>query len=142
MAQLNGNNAHLEWAGLTMNLFWAGEISHEQTVDTEDITAGSGSTHVKRAPKLIDSTTSLYIIMDETYYNTYKDVLQAGLSDVLVWGPRGSGSGMPKLEGKHILTGLSVAQSIDKTKIGFEVSFEQADTPVSTLSGTLAGSFA
>lgn len=142
MVQSNTNNAYVEWAGVIFNLYWANEISHERSVDTEDITAGSGVTHIQRAPKLIDSKISLYIIMDKTSFNMYKDVLQEGLTDYLVWGPEGGTSGKPKLEGKFILNSLSVSQAIEKTKIGFEVEFEQADKPLSTLSGDLAGTFA
>ena len=140
--QLNGNNAHFEWDGVTFNTFWANEISHEQSADTEDITSGSGATHIARAAKLIDTTMSIYIIMDDTSFNTYKDTLQVGRIGVLVWGPEGSASGKSKFEGKMVLTSLSVSQTIDKSKIGFEVSFEQAAKPVSTLTGDLAGTFA
>lgn len=141
MVQSNTNNAHVEWAGVTFNLYWANEISYEVTADTEDITAGSGATHIMRAGKLQDTTMSLYIIMDKTAFNTYKDVLQPTLDDVLVWGPEGSASGKPRFEGRMILTSVSAAQSIDKAKIGFEVAFEQALKPVSTLTGDLAGVF-
>lgn len=144
MPQLNGNSNYIEWDGMDISAFWADEISYEQSVDTEDITAGSGSTHVHRAGKLIDSTLDLYVIYNvDTIIgiDSYKAKLQPGKTAMLIWGPEGQLTGKPKFMGMMVLTSVNVGQTLDKTKVGFELSFEQAGTPISTLVGDLAGVF-
>lgn len=141
MAQLNGNSNYINWDGVDISAYFADEISNEMSADTEDITSGSGATHIMRASKLIDGTLDLYVIYDDTVLDTYKALLQPGKKAVLVWGPEGNVSGKPRFEGSMILTSVGVAQSIEKTKVGFTLSFEQAAKPVSTLTGDLAGTF-
>lgn len=141
MAQLNGNSNYILWDGVDLSAFFADTISNEMSVDTEDITAGSGATHIQRAAKLIDGKLDLYVIYDVELLATYKAVLQPGKTAVLIWGPEGNLAGKPRFEGSMILTSISDEQSIEKTKVGFSLSFEQAAKPVSTLTGELAGVF-
>ena len=144
MAQLNGNANYIEWDGHNMSAFFANEISNEVSAETEDTTAGSGATHVQRQPKLIDTKLDLYVIYNvdpEIGIDTYKSLPAAGKKARLIWGPEGNVAGKPKFEGDMILTSVKVGQSIEKTKIGFDLSFEQADKPISTLTGELAGVF-
>src|SRR5690348_11834195 len=101
MPQLNGNSNFISWDGQDISAFWADEISNEFSVDTEDITAGSGATHVAKAPKLIDGKLDLYVIYNVSPtigVDTYKGNLQPGKQAMLVWGPEGAISGKPKFE--------------------------------------------
>lgn len=143
MATLNSNNAYLEWDGTDLSGYWTEEISHESTVDLEDITAGAGSTYIQQAPKLKTLTISFMIVYDGADVSTYKDLLEPGKEATLKWGPEGNGAGKPKLECDMILQSVSGPnQTVDKAKLAFELSFEKgASDPVSTLTGTLAGTF-
>lgn len=144
MPQLNGNSNYISWDGVDISAFWADEISNEQSVDTEDITAGSGATHVQKAAKLIDGKLDLYVIYNVATsggVDSYKALLQPGKTAILVWGPEGAVTNKPKFEGSMVLMSVKVGQTIDKTKVGFELSFEQADKPISTIAGDLAGVF-
>jgi len=138
MVQYNGNDAFFSFDGVELQMFFMDEISHEATAETEDTTHGAGATHVMRETKLIDSSISFAVIHDKELLNTYKAVLQVGKKAVLVWGPEGNATGKPKLEGKYILTNVSTAMSVDKQKVGYELSFEQADKPVTMITGDLS----
>lgn len=141
MAQYNGNNAYLSFDGLAFSTYYADEISLEQSAETEDTTHGAGATHIMREPKLNDHSFDIVIIYDVANLGTYKAKLQAGKKGVVIYGPEGNVAGKPKFECEMILTSVAQTQSIEKSKVQFELSFEQANTPVSTLTGDLAGVF-
>lgn len=136
MATSNTNGAYLAFGSKNLSGYWTDEISFEQSTDTEDTTAGAGATHVQRAAKLIDTSMSFMVVYDATDLATYRSALVVGTTDVLVWGPEGSGAGKPKFEGSMILTSVSgPSQSIDKSKMMFELQFEQAAAPIGTIAG-------
>lgn len=136
MATANGNNAYLSFNGINVSGYWTDEISFEQSVESEDITAGNGATHVERAAKLIDTTMSFMVVYDGADLATYRSALVPGTIGLLIWGPEGSGAGKPKFEGSMLLTTVAgPSQSIDKAKQMFELSFEQAAAPVGTIAG-------
>ena len=136
MATGNSNNAFLSFAGINVSGYWTDEISFEQSVESEDITAGTGATHVQRAAKLVDTTMSFMVVYDGSALANYRAALIPGTIGILVWGPEGNGAGKPKFEGSMLLTSVTgPTQSIDKSKQMLELRFEQAAAPVGTIAG-------
>jgi hypothetical protein len=133
MASLNGNNAYFEWRGQNVSAYWTGEFSREPSVDTEDVTSGAGATHIQRAPKLLDNKRTFGLAYDVADLQTYIAYFRTGDQGMLVYGPEGNASGKPKDAGLMILTGVTTKQTIDKSKVMFEVSFEQADAPTAEI---------
>ncbi len=54
MSVTNTNNTYLAWNGFNFSALWTEELSDKPSVDSEDMTAGAGATHVARAAKLLD----------------------------------------------------------------------------------------
>lgn len=136
MATTNTNNAYLSFNGTALSSYWTDEISFEQSVDTEDMTAGAGATHILRAPKLIDTSMSFMVMFDDAQWANYRSALVVGTVGTLIWGPEGSTVGKPKFEGSMILTSVTgPSQTIDKGRLVIELSFEQAAAPVATIAG-------
>lgn len=135
MATLNGNNAYLSFNGTVLSTYWTKELSREATVDTEDITAGAGATHIERAPKLIDNTMTFMVVHDDSTFATYRAALVVGTTGTLVYGPENNTAGKPRFEGSMILTSVSQPQTIDKGLVSYELSFEQAAAPTYTIEG-------
>ena len=136
MATANGNNAYLSFNGVNVSGYWTDEISHEISVATEDITAGAGATHVMKAAKLTDASMSFVVVYDSSTFSAYRAALVPGTVGVVIWGPEGNATGKPKFEGSMVLTSVSgPSQTIDKGRMSFELSFEQAAAPVGTIQG-------
>ena len=136
MATYNGNCAYLEWDGVDVSGWWTEQVNFEMTNETVDITAGACRTGRQRAAGLSDSSMSFMVVYDTTDLNTYVDKFVPGTSAVLRFGPEGNTPGKPKHEGQMILqsvTGPNVG--VEKNKVTFELSFEQADDPTATIQG-------
>lgn len=134
MAVTNTNNCYLSFNSYAFSTaLWTEEISGEATVDTEDMTAGAGATHVARAAKLKDNKMSFNVMYDDSTIASYVQNIEEGTVGILIWGPEGNASGKPCFNGSMILTSNKLSQSVDKKKLMFELSFEQAATPVKTI---------
>lgn len=135
MATYNGNDVYLEWDGVDISGYWTGEVNENISVNTQEITAGAGVDHVQRAIGLIDRTMTFTVTYDDTDLGTYKSKLVEGTKATLIYGPEGQATGKPKFEGTMILQAVDHTVSIEKEMVAFELSFEQADAPVSTIAG-------
>ena len=136
MATLNGNNAFLSFNGISLGAYWTGVISKDTTADTIDTTAGSGQTHMERAPGLIDGKISFAVMYDDAALSTIITALVVGTSAPLIYGPEGSTTGKPKFAGTHILKSVKGPNAgIKKPAVMFELDFEQAATPTHTIEG-------
>ncbi len=141
MAILNGNANYIQWNGVDLSALWAGEISFDDEVDLEDITAGSGATHIDRAAKLSDNKIDLMAVYDDALLNTYVTQLKSGTKATLVWGPEGSASGKPKFSGTMILKKSSFSQNVEKKMVAFKLSFEGASRTGPTHNPLSGGTF-
>ena len=134
MATLNSNNVYLSWDGTRIDGYWTGEVNKSETVNTVDVTAGSGATHIERASGLLDNSLSFNIVYDDADLATYVGKLKAGTKGTLIFGPEGNGSGKPKHEGSMILQSVTGPQpTIEKGMVMFELSFEGAAAPTATI---------
>lgn len=132
MASLNGNNAYLEWNSVNISAYWTEELSHEASVDTEDITSGAGATHIERASKLIDRSMSFLVTYDDSSIASYVANLKEGTTATLTYGPESNTAGKPRFTGSMILESVTQVQSIQKIHVTFELSFVQAAAPTHT----------
>lgn len=136
MATLNGNNVYLSFDGTQLDGYWTGEVSKSSSINTVDITAGSGATHIERAGGLKDNTLGFNIVYDDADLATYVGKLAIGTKATLVFGPEGSASGKPKFECSMILQDVTGPQpSVEKGMVMFELSFEGAAAPTATIEG-------
>lgn len=134
MATLNGNNVYLELDGVDVSAYFTGEISRTTTNNTQETTAGSGRTGVQRAAGLNDYSLELSLAYDVADLGTYKGKLVKGAAYTMIYGPEGNGSGKPKDEVPVIIASVSGPNiTIDKQMVMFEVSFQQADEPITLI---------
>lgn len=133
MAATNTNAGYLSFNGIDLSGRWTEQINSEESVDTEDVTHGSGATHIMRLPKLLDRKMDFMVIYDDTGLSSYVAALQAGTTGTLIWGPEGNTTGKPCFTGSMILTSVKLAASVEKSKIAFNLSFVQADEPTKTI---------
>lgn len=129
MTVSNTNNAYIFWDGVDLSGKWTEELSYKPSADSEDITAGAGAVGVARAPKLIDATLDLMVVYEDASLATYLPHYKEGTVAVLTYGPEGNTTGKPKFSGSMHLKSSEFSQSVDKKKIAFKLSFEQAATP-------------
>jgi hypothetical protein len=133
MAVTNTNSVYLSWNGFNISGYWAEELNYEPSVDSEDMTAGAGATHVARLPKLKDNKMGFMVMYDDSTIATYVQNLKEGTVGTLIYGPEGSTTGKPCFTGSMLLESIKFSQSVDKKKLAFEVSFLQAATPTKTI---------
>lgn len=136
MATLNGNNAYLAFAGIDLSGYFTDQIDKTVSNETQEITAGSGATHVERAPGLNDNTISFSVVYDAATLSTYRSALITGTEGTVVFGPEGQVVGKPKFECSMILKEVKGPNpTIDKQKVMFELSFDGAAAPTATIEG-------
>lgn len=133
MAVTNSNSGYLSWNGFNISGYWTEQLKYDPSVNTEDVTAGAGATHVARLPKLKDNKMGFMVMYDDSTISTYVQNLKEGTVGVLIYGPEGNATGKPCFTGSMILESLSFSQSIDKTKLAFDLSFVQAAAPTKTI---------
>ncbi len=136
MATLNGNNAYLSFAGVDVSGYWTGQVDKKASAAAVETTAGAAATHVERAAGLLDNSIKFAVVYDDSTLSTILAALVPGTVGALIYGPEGATSAKPKFEGSMLLTNLDgPTQSIEKGKVQFELSFEGAAAPTSTIEG-------
>lgn len=134
MARYNGNNAFVEWDGVDISPFWAGEVDMETSVETVDTTSGAGVTGRQRAAGLQDSSFSITVRYDDEDLSDYVGKMKPGTTGTLVYGPEGNAAGKPRFACEMILTSITGPNAgIEYPFVTFELSFEQADVPTATI---------
>lgn len=135
MATLAANNAYLEFDSIDLSGHWTDELNYSTTNDAQDVTAGAGVAHKQYAPGLNDTTFSFSVVHDTTDFATYDAALVIGTQATLIYGPEGNTIGNPKFEASAILVSTSMSQSIEKSKVTWELEFQIADVPTATVEG-------
>lgn len=133
MAVTNTNNVYLSWNGVNVSGYWAEQLNYEPSVDTEDVTAGAGATHVARLPTLKDNKMGFVVMYDDSTISTYVQNLKEGTIGTLIYGPEGNTVGKPCFTGSMLIESIKFGQAIKKKKLAFELSFVQAATPTKTI---------
>lgn len=135
MGKLNGNNVHLKFGSTTCSAYWTKQLNYHHSAGDEDVTAGSGVTHVQRQTKLIDGDMDFNLYYDDETHATEIADLDIGSIDTLEYGPEGNASGKPAFVGSMQLADIKLTQGIDKPLVAYQLSFKQADAPTKTLEG-------
>lgn len=133
MASSNTNSIYLSWNGVSFGAYWTEDLSQKASVDTEDMTAGAGATDVQRAAKLKDRSFDFMLIYDDATISTWVQNLKPGTIGTLIYGPEGNATGKPKFSGSMILSSWEKSQSVDKKKLAFKCSFQQAAAPTARI---------
>lgn len=106
------------------------DVELTRTLETADVTAGSGVTHRKRRAALADHEISITFINDTDFEAVLRPLIVPG-EHVVVWGPQGRATGLPKHEQAFIFTELSNAANYEQTDVRtFPVSGSAAAAPV------------
>lgn len=128
MAEYSGFNDFLSIDGTDVSAYLR-DVEYGPTIETADVTAGSGVTHRKRNTALKDSDGSMTFIYDDAFFTTLAPLIEPG-EHTIIWGPEGDGSGKPKLEMDVIITDNSLSGNYEQTDARvFSVSFVQAAAP-------------
>lgn len=127
MATYNGNDAYIDLDGTKVDTYFV-NVSLSPSIETVDVTAGSGATHRQRAEGLKDSGGSMQIAYDSTNVATILPLIEVG-THTLTYGPEGSATGKPKHVQSIIITGAPHTVAVSKDMVVFDVSFEAAAAP-------------
>lgn len=141
MVAFNGNNGYLGIDGYDFSGKVLEVTGIEAEVGDEDVTAGFGATDVQRAAKLADRSGKITVAYEANNVPSYMPRIQAGLIVNMVYGPEGAISGKPKHQQNILITKVGgLKQTVDKSKIVFEVDWKQSEGPMVDLhaGGTFA----
>jgi hypothetical protein len=129
MGNYNGNVKFISIDGTDISTRF-NQVSLTETVGEEDVTVGSGATHVQRAAKLASNAISMQIGYEAGAVPSYIQKLKAGPHRIII-GTEGNSAGMPKHEQDFIINSNQIqGMSVDKTEMYFEIGGNSADAPV------------
>jgi len=131
MAQYNGNAIYLDLDGTVVHS-WFINVNLSPTIETVDVTVGSGTTHRERATGLKDMNGSMQIGYDSTDIATIMPLIKPG-THTLTYGPEGNAAGKPKHVQSIIITQAPHTVSVSKEHVVFDVQFEGADAPTTDI---------
>lgn len=131
MATYNGNNAYIDIDGTRIDTYFV-NVSLNPSIETVDITAGSGATHRQRATGLKDNGGSMQIAYDDTNIATILPLVAPG-AHTLTYGPEGNSAGKPKHVQAIIISGAPHTVAVSKDMVVFDVSFEAAAAPTTDM---------
>lgn len=128
MATYSGNNDYLSIDGVDLSAYWR-EAEITPSIETADVTAGSGSTHRERNEGLKDHTFNFTIVYDSADLQTILPVIKPGTHTV-IYGPEGNAAGKPKHQQSFIFTEVPTGGNYEKSDARvFSISAEAAAAP-------------
>jgi hypothetical protein len=98
------------------------------SLESVDVTAGSGTAHRERNEGLADHSLTATIVYDTGNIQTYIQSIKPGTYTV-EFGPEGNTTGKPKHIQSFILTEAPFSVEVEKTEVAFQLSFEAAAAP-------------
>jgi hypothetical protein len=136
MATLNGNDIYLRVNAVDVESRWRG-FEMKLSIDKEDTSAGTGTTHKKSAAKLQEVTAKLTLVYDSTAAPTDAAAIY-GLSAnhviPVVYGPENNTAGKPKDDRDYLVTGINgPSTSVDKKLVMWEVDLVSTGDPRSNI---------
>lgn len=134
MPRYNGNTMYLEMDGVDVSAFFTATTGLETTNEVQDVTAGSGQTHVQRLPGLSDTKGTFTLIYQVGSLPSYIQRLQPGQVVRYVYGPEGNASGKPVQEADVVINSVKGPDvTIKKELVKFEVAWDGADKPIRSI---------
>ena len=127
MATYNGNDVYIKIDSVEVDAYFK-TIEFSPSIETVDVTRGSGTDHRQRAGGLEDTTISMTIVYDATDIQTYIQRLKPGVHTI-EFGPEGNVSGKPRHVQSFIISSSPFTVDVSKTEVAFGISGEAADAP-------------
>jgi hypothetical protein len=136
MATVNTNDIYLRVNSVDVESRWRG-MEMKLSIDKEDTSAGTGTTHKKSASKLQEVTAKVTIVWDSASAPTDIAALY-GLSSLhvipIVYGPENNTTGKPKDDRDYLVTGINgPSTNVDKTLVMLEVDLVSTGEPRSNI---------
>ena len=128
MATYNGNNYYLLLDSVDVSSFTV-NLAVDPGNSDQDITAGAGTTHVKRALGLDDYSIKFTLMYDSASLSTYIQKLKPGATVVIEAGIEGHTAGMPRHVQSCLISKSGVATEVTKSAVMFECEAKGADAP-------------
>jgi len=127
VATYNGNDVYIKIDSVEVDAYFK-SIEFNPSIETVDVTRGSGTDHRQRAGGLEDTTISRTIVYDAADIQTYIQRLKPGLHSI-EFGPEGNTSGKPRHVQNFIISAAPFSVEVSKTEVAFSISGEAADAP-------------
>lgn len=127
MATYNGNDLYLKIGSVAVSAYFK-EVELSPSIESVDITTGSGTDHRMRAAGLEDTSLTATLVYDAADIQTYIQSLKPGVYTV-EFAPEGNTTGKPKHIQSFILTQAPFGVSVEKSEVAFQLTFEAAAAP-------------
>jgi hypothetical protein len=127
MSTYNGNDVYIKIDSVEVDAYFK-TIEFNPSIETVDVTAGSGTDHRQRAGGLEDTTITMTIVYDAANIQAYIQRLKPGVHSI-EFGPEGNTSGKPRHVQSFIITAAPFSVEVSKTEVAFSISGEAADAP-------------
>lgn len=127
----NGNGIFLSIDGEDVSADFV-SVSLEPSVESVDVTAGSGATHRERNEGLKDYSLSINLGYNTSNVVTRITKLAPGTHRI-IFGPEGSTAGKLKHEQDFIIESAPVEISVGKDMVAFDISGVGAAAPISDM---------
>lgn len=132
MATYSGNNDFLSIDGVDLSAFWR-ECEITQSVESADVTGGSGVNHMLRNVGLADHKIKITLMYDIELAQMILPLTKVG-KHAVVYGKEGSTTGKPKHDQVFVFTEVTTKGSYKKDEaIVLEISGEGAAAPISDM---------
>jgi len=131
MAAFNNNTAYIDIDGVQVDAYFV-SFSLEPSMETVDVTAGSGTAHRERNEGLKDTKAQLVIIYDTALASTHLPLMEVG-THTITYGPEGNATGKPKHVQSFIITGTPHEVTVEKSRVILTASMEGAATPTTDM---------
>lgn len=131
MPTYNGNAQYIAIDGTDLSTKF-NKVNLEQSVGSEETSAGSNLRHIQRSEKLLDHKLGMTLKFEAGSVPGYIQKLKPGTHTVTI-GPEGSAPGSPKHQQDFILTSNQWETNVGKKAVYFEIKGEGADEPVTDM---------
>lgn len=128
MVSLAENNVYLKMGGTEVDAYFK-EVTLSASNSSVDVTAGSGTDWVQRAPGLNDINISITLAYDLTNIQTYIQKIAPGQTIEIEYGPEDNISGKPRHVQEFVITGNDHGENVDKSPVVFNITGEGAAAP-------------
>lgn len=128
MASLNGNSCYFTINGVSFSAYWI-KFNLKGSVESVDVTHGSGATHVDRNAGLKDAKATLDVAYEVGSIPTITTGIQPGNKYSIVYGPESNTAGKPKDDRTWLFTGAEWTQEVTKSHVIFSIECEGCGTP-------------
>jgi hypothetical protein len=128
LASYADNSVYLTIGGTQVDAFFK-EVSLQASNESVDVTAGSNTDWVERAPGLNEATITISLMYDSASVQTYIQKLAVGQVVTIEYAPEGNTTGKARHVQDFNITQNTHTVSVDKSAVVFEITGESAGAP-------------